>query len=97
MTPERAVAHRCCGPFLLPFSTPSSPRPRPVFLPFRGFLRKRHRNHPPFVSPKIIPSEAVFFAKGGIRIHDSPLKKVPQLPPEHRSKMAKIIQIKRKI
>ncbi len=36
MTPERAVAIRCCGPFLLPFSNLPSPRPRPVFFPFRG-------------------------------------------------------------
>ncbi len=54
MTPERAVAIRCCGPFLYPFSTPAPPR----FPPFQGaFLRSRNRNHPPSISPQILPSE----------------------------------------
>ena len=53
MTPERAVAHRCCGPFLYPFSTPPSPWPRPIFLPFRGISTQTTSQK----SPKILPSE----------------------------------------
>ena len=74
MTPERAVAHRCCGPFLLPFSTPSSPWPRPVFFPFRGISSQTTSQKSPGHPPKNLPQRGGFLRKMGDQI------------PWHRSK-----------
>ena len=68
MTPERAVAIRCCGPFLLPFSTPIIPLAPPCFSPFQGGFLRRNITKMTLAPPENSPQRGGFLRKNGDKI-----------------------------
>ena len=68
MTPERAVAIRCYGPFLYPFLPWYPPQTLPNFLPFRGISSQTTSQKSPGHPPKNSPHQGGFLRKKGDEI-----------------------------